>query len=102
MRYIDADKIEYVPAVESGFYRNEKDKVSGEFTIAMFTSKDKIDSIPTADVKPVRHGHWETDRFGHGSAICSECKANWENDVKFYYCPRCGAKMDEEEKNKNG
>ena len=55
-----------------------------------------IDGIPSADVAPVRHGHWEVidaeepRRYG-----CSECKRlSWHMEN---YCPNCGAKMDEEE-----
>lgn len=52
--------------------------------------------IPSADVAPVRHGHWvvidaeEPRRYG-----CSECKRlSWHMEN---YCPNCGAKMDEDE-----
>ena len=55
-----------------------------------------VENVPTADVAPVRHGHWEVidaeepRRYG-----CSECKRlSWHMDN---YCPNCGAKMDEEE-----
>ena len=57
-----------------------------------------IDSVPTADVAPVRHGYWVKEKrdvliHWHCSA-CKECfyldKPNAE------YCPHCGAKMDEE------
>ena len=51
--------------------------------------------IPSADVAPVRHGHWEVidaeepRRYG-----CSECKRlSWHMEN---YCPNCGAKMDGE------
>ena len=52
-------------------------------------------AIPSADVAPVRHGHWEVvdaeepRRYG-----CSECKRlSWHMEN---YCPCCGSKMDEE------
>ena len=51
--------------------------------------------IPSADVAPVRHGHWEVidaeepRRYG-----CSECKRlSWHMEN---YCPNCGARMDGE------
>lgn len=107
-RYIDADNIEYTPAVENGFYRNENHGVSGEFTISMFTSKDHIDAIPTAEVEPVRHGHWifAAKDNEHNYFVCSECRervitAPYETltvvKIKFPYS-HCGAKMDEEVK----
>ena len=52
-----------------------------------------IDSIPSADVEPVRHGRWITthDEF----CSCSLCKypvhTAWS---RTYYCPNCGAKME--------
>lgn len=58
--------------------------------------RDMLMDIPSADVAPVRHGHWvvidaeEPRRYG-----CSECKRlSWHMEN---YCPNCGAKMDEEE-----
>ena len=51
--------------------------------------------LPTADVAPVRHGHWkvidaeEPRRYG-----CSECKRlSWYMEN---YCPNCGSRMDGE------
>lgn len=103
MRYIDADNIKYTSAVESGFYRNENHRVSGEFTISMFTSKDQIDAVPTADVEPVKHAHWIIDE-DNGIVKCSnpDCLAEFSDNgecIEHYwcYCPHCGAKMDEEE-----
>ena len=50
--------------------------------------------FPTADVEPVRHGHWVKSDFGDGIFECSNChKTGWGK--KFQYCPACGAKMDE-------
>lgn len=52
--------------------------------------KRMVESVPAADVDPVRHGHWYDK--GSLSCRCSECgcKSNRENN----YCPHCGAKMD--------
>lgn len=61
-----------------------------------------IESLPAADVEPVRHGRWvHTDSAAHwyGKDECSECTYH-EHDRSdlshFRYCPNCGAKMDEE------
>ena len=57
---------------------------------------DALQTIPAADVVPIRHGYWVKEKrdvliHWHCSA-CKECfyldKPNAE------YCPHCGAKMD--------
>ena len=56
-----------------------------------------VSRIPAADVAPVVHGHWvnETDRINHWH--CSNCEyvigLKWS---EYHYCPKCGARMDEE------
>ena len=55
-----------------------------------------LNSIPAADVAPVRHGQWETNSDRPDSLICSVCKCGfdmWKHDP-HNYCPNCGAKMD--------
>lgn len=57
-----------------------------------------VDSQPTVDAEPVRHGKW-IDRNGAIVAPfweryeCSECGARSDNSN---YCPNCGARMDKE------
>ena len=53
---------------------------------------DTIDNFPTADVAPVRHGHWVECNYGL-TFECSECKYPTEYSLTDY-CPNCGAKMD--------
>ena len=72
---------------------------TGAVTIA--TAKKLVRSIiyrtPTADVAPVRHGHWNTGYFH--DRVCS-CCLHPDNDINDYahsYCPNCGAKMDKKE-----
>ena len=59
--------------------------------------------VPTVEPK---HGHWDNKIIEfdvpHTVARCSNCKGKiWvyaENyEVKYPYCPLCGAKMDEVE-----
>lgn len=71
----------------------------------------EIESIPAADVKPVRQGKWirisEYEEIGRKKKelwhklICSECKETategscfFDNDTPF--CPWCGAQMEED------
>lgn len=51
------------------------------------------------------HGYWkgtEYDGYADGNPVyteyeCSNCGATFRcEDMDFEYCPRCGAKMDEE------
>ena len=61
----------------------------------------EINSIPVADVAPVRHGRW-VDRIVDENEViqpwmkryyCSECLEGG-NQSWFKFCPNCGAKMD--------
>ena len=72
---------------------------------------DLIDSIPAADVAPVRHGEWLNFYGDFSTAECELCaelyevspdespqKEYFDAFKEFYrYCPNCGAKMDKEE-----
>ena len=54
-----------------------------------------LESLPAADVEPVRHGVWIEYQIPP-IICCSNC--DWATDVKeknFNYCPNCAAKMDE-------
>ena len=65
-----------------------------------------IEIIPAADVEPVKRGRWikESD----GGTRCSVCNkrvrvrdvtGGWDEPVDLSdmpYCPKCGARMDEE------
>ena len=58
-----------------------------------------IADIPSADVKPVKHGRWSecyTDSH-HYSGICSVCgmaSIKSLTESLYKYCPKCGARMD--------
>lgn len=56
---------------------------------------DAIDSVPPADVVPVRKGTWKIiDPFDdHEIVKCSECGYVMEQETP--YCPYCGAKMED-------
>ena len=61
-----------------------------------------IESMPAADVAPVRHGRWidkPTGRYRQWQAWCSVCdeKCGCGGTIKSQhkmFCPNCGAKMD--------
>ena len=56
---------------------------------------DYIDSEPAADVEPVRPARWVQQPL-NGTHIwrCSKCETI--GSPQWNYCPKCGAKMDEE------
>lgn len=64
---------------------------------------EQIKHMPTADVAPVRWGHWV--KVGDGTT-CSECmrgirrvsgkQSEWVDLSGMLYCPNCGAKMEGE------
>ena len=55
---------------------------------------DEIDTMPAADVQPVKRGKWEICSDGY-YPYCSECKAEPESGKMTNYCPHCGADMRE-------
>ena len=68
---------------------------------------DLLDSIPAADVAPVRRGNWEEWWPGIAEIMtgeemlyrCSACDAKYADIDGYKYCPYCGAKMDKEATN---
>lgn len=75
-----------------------------EFSSDMGDAIEILDNFSTMDAVPVRHGKW-TRENNYGIWKCSECgcKINRKYPLKgniwnYYYCPNCGAKMDEERK----
>jgi uncharacterized paraquat-inducible protein A len=54
----------------------------------------RLETQPTVDAAPVRHGQWEEH---DDKTWCSECNQS-NKAYKPPYCPHCGAKMDKEAK----
>ena len=72
----DCDRLNHVPK-----------RVVDFFTLGM-------ESVPSADVAPVRHSAWKEVLAGMDYEYeCTRCKACVEQE--YPYCPNCGAKMDE-------
>ena len=65
-----------------------------------------LDTLPFADVQPVRHGIWEERKVSDKNCIdewqtacCSVCHKYHTTPYMYYfdnynYCPNCGARMD--------
>ena len=69
----------------------------GTFSDGIQWLLEYIDTLPSADVEPVRHGVWMEE---NGFIYCPFCGDPWgapgcESMVKsFNYCPNCGARME--------
>ena len=67
-------------------------KTQGEI-IDLSGVKTYLLALPSADVKPVVHGHWiERYRNGFGNMIC-ECSNCHSNSKRRNFCFNCGADM---------
>lgn len=61
---------------------------------------EHIDSAPTIDAEPVKHGYWivyKADEESKEHMKCSVCGAYWsapQHAKIFKRCYNCGAKMD--------
>ena len=82
-RYIDADEIIIYPKIIGG-------------GIVFIVDLVQLNKIPTADVKPVKHGKWKPSKSGK-QYVCSECNHIFGNK-SYKYCPFCGAEMYKGEK----
>lgn len=82
MRLVDVDKIK----LPHGYFE-KVDNVPKFY--------NWLDTLPTVDAEPIRHGHWEhgEDVFGM-YCQCSECGNQYYGSYEFKYCPNCGARMD--------
>ena len=57
-----------------------------------------LESLPAADVEPVKRGRWvHKIRYGEHAWFCSECKTI--GSPQWKRCPVCEAKMIEEAQN---
>ena len=98
-RLIDAD------ALKTKAIRCETFKLYDAPVFLKAVGTKEIDKAPTIDAVPVRHGHWIMNEYDE--LYCSICGdiASLDSGEYFYrgkirfddsfYCPNCGAKMDE-------
>ena len=91
--YIEREKI------REEYEKLTRSYVNSDPYIADWRFDEMIESLPSADVAPARHGRWENK---NGLYSCSECGRTCPYDVQAdvieywscNYCPNCGAKMD--------
>ena len=98
MRLIDADAI--IDFIDMGHTRNPLETCFSERDVV-----DMLESSPTVDAVPVRHGRWKEMHYEGGildgtnfdrCSICGYERVFDDPALKtvFKYCPNCGAKMD--------
>ena len=65
-----------------------------------------VESVPAADVRPVKRGHWITEEEAEAKgdymlkdtcSVCGHCDWDSVESQCFHYCPNCGAWMCNEE-----
>lgn len=97
MRLIDADALKETIHINHYPLRGGINSIdNGMWTIGI---DQAIDEQATIEAEPVRHGHWifgESWMLGRNRR-CSVCDSMFPcNDAwVMFYCPDCGAKMDE-------
>lgn len=92
-RYIDADLIKNIELIPYKRCSGNINAIVANMAIA--GAKQVVDKIPTADVQPVVHAHWVTQRNHSTCSNCGKYRGDWRTE-SFAYCQHCGAKMDEE------
>lgn len=97
MRLIDVDEAKR-KLIERA--RRESSSIGAGVLLA---NAEMLDSFPTIEAEPVRHGRWvHTDKAlsWHGKDECGECGYHTADrlDLSYFnFCPNCGAKMDKGE-----
>lgn len=84
-RYVDVEPLDVVGTKG----------VSKDYAEGMTYVLDLFDNLPTVDIEPVRHGHWEGKTYK--CSLCGKWIDPLQGDADMNYCPNCGAKMDEKE-----
>lgn len=82
------------------FHLSEDDEIA-DFNFELDGWRNNLMEIESADVAPVRHGHW-IKISPAGIYECSECQKNvMTSDIEAYvWCHGCGARMDGKDLNR--
>ena len=95
--YIEREAtVKLLRSLGSRDYRREKGSIQEAIKMVSFP-----EYTPSADVAQVRHGRWVDngipDSILSGCSVCGfTCGSS-----SFFYCPICGAKMDESDEPEN-
>ena len=87
MRLIDADALrKNIIGVYMAAYSCRDEDIADMMEDVLY----EIDTAPTVDAEPVRHGNWM-------GTVCSACGKSTSFYYDCDYCPNCGAKMEEQD-----
>lgn len=79
-------------------FRNNIQTVLNDITCPIHIAAEieqYLELEPAVDAAPVAHGRWYDKGSLSCRCSCCGCKSNKE----YNYCPNCGAKMDDEQRN---
>ena len=102
MSYIDREQL--IDMFQQLAHDDWNQRVSTTWANAYSDATEMVRDIPSADVEPVRHGHWIMLHKTHGvdedsdyDWRCSKCNhVDCHNiSVEVPYCWHCGSRMDE-------
>ena len=89
--------IKTMVAIAPKEFNLSEDNEIADFNFELDGWRNNLMEIESADVAPVRHGHWIDDA---GALRCSECGVSFPDLHPLYenaaYCPNCGAFMDKD------
>lgn len=97
-RLINAD--EMVKSLMDMTFYDEEGYTIDDYEDRLAIVKSFVNSVPTVEAQPVRHGKWKKIK---GAINCSACKScSWSTSFEglvssFNYCPNCGANMGEDD-----
>ena len=96
-RYKDADLLEKrIWELRRQYQLMDDTQTADVIMYGLYRVEQVLDEMPTADVAPVRHGHWKMTKDEHG--ICDGCGhiVDLMDGSPHNDCPECGARMEEE------
>lgn len=85
-----------VRLIDANALKNSFDSAYTVFGQCVY-AKGIVDSQPTIEAEPVRHGRWIQRR--NGEYYCTNCGREERFIFQKNFCPRCGARMDADDTN---
>ena len=90
--YIEREAIS--EEIRKYYYKNPPNSSYGEgFDRGLDRAQRAILDAPAADVVPVRHGRWNDWEVFWKECSCCQYRTQKINAREYFFCPKCGAKM---------